>query len=113
MSPNDPTADDLIADWLSPRQAIEILDAAYPPTSRVSKQVLLERLRGGMVQAVAGHSAFDGGKQRREVFYKIPADDWRTLIRVDILWITGELTYSRREYGLGDRITVRHYNVRF
>jgi hypothetical protein len=113
MSPSEPTADDLIADWLSPRQAVEILDAAYPPASRVSKQVLLERLRGGMVQAVAAHSVFDGGRQGREVFYKIPSDDWERVDTSDILWITGELTYTRREHGLAGRTTVRHYNVRF
>ena len=113
MPPNDSTADDLIADWLSPSQAIEILDAAYPPVSRVSKQVLLERLRGGMVQAVAAHSAFDGERKRREVFYKIPSEDWERVDTVDILWITGELTYRRREYGSGEQITARHFNVRF
>jgi hypothetical protein len=99
MPPNDPIADDFIADWLSPRQAVEILDAAYPPASRVSKQVLLQRLRGGMVHAVTGHSVFEGRRQPREVFYKIPSDDWERVDTADILWITGELTYSRKEYG--------------
>jgi hypothetical protein len=112
MPPSEPTADDLIADWLSPRQAVEILDAAYPPRAHVSKQVLLERLRVGMVQAVAGHSVFDGGRQTREVFYKIPSDDWGKIDTADILWITGELTYRRREFG-SEHTTVRHYNVRF
>jgi len=115
MPPNSPTADDLIANWLSPSQAIGILDAAYPPASRVSKEVLLERLRGGMVQAVAGHSVLEGsgGRDSREVFYKIPSDDWERVDTADILWITGELTYRRREYGSRQMRTVRNYNVRF
>jgi hypothetical protein len=102
-----------IAGWLTPSQAVEILNAAYPPGSRVSKQVLLERLRGGMVQAIAGNSVLEGRRQPREVFYKIPAEDWTRVDTVDILWVTGDLTYRRREDGRLENTIARHYNVRF
>jgi hypothetical protein len=65
-----------------------------------------------MVQAVAGNSAFDGARRGQEVFYKIPSEDWERVETADILWITGELTYRRREFG-SEYTTVRHYNVRF
>jgi hypothetical protein len=112
MTARDLTADN-IADWLTPSQAIEILDAFYDNRSPPSKHALLERLRGGMVQAVAGHSAFDGRRRWREVLYKIPSDDWEKVDTADPFWITGDLTYKRREYGSSDTTTARHFDVRF
>lgn len=65
------------------------------------------------MQAVGGHSAFDGRRQWREVLYKIPSDDWGRVDTADPFWITGDLTYSRKEYGSGDTTTARHFDVRF
>jgi hypothetical protein len=51
MPPRDLTAED-IADWLTPGQAVKILDAAFQ-RSYLSKQALLGRLAGGMAEAVS------------------------------------------------------------
>lgn len=113
MPPSEKTADDLIADLLSPRQAIEILDRAYKD-SGLSKRTLLERLRGGMVKAVSATSTFHGGhRDHAEVFYKIPIEDWEKVRATDDFWITGQFDFSRREYGSNHDVKTRHYNVRF
>jgi hypothetical protein len=112
MPARDLTADD-IADWLTPRQAVEILNAELEDTY-LSKHALLERLRGGMVQAVAGHSAVgERGKGARQLFFKIPADHWESIQTADTLWQTGDLKYTFKDYGATERITLRHYDVRF
>ncbi len=51
MPPRELTAED-IADWLTPGQAVKILDAAFQK-SYLSKQALLGRLAGGMAEAVS------------------------------------------------------------
>jgi hypothetical protein len=112
MSSSDRTADDYIAGWLTPSQAVEILDRAYKEIG-VSKRTLLERLRGGMVKAVSANSTFHGSRERREVFYEIPSEDWEYVDTVDDIWITGHVTYTRREYGRSEQTKVRHFNVRF
>jgi hypothetical protein len=96
MPSSEPTADDLIADWLSPGQAVEILGGVYKGTGVSARATLLERLRGGMVQAVSAHSSFHGPRERREVFYKIPSDDWENVDTANNVWVTGDLVYTRR-----------------
>lgn len=66
-----------------------------------------------MVQAVSAHSTFRGSREQREVFYKIPPDDWEHVDTANNVWVTGDLVYSRRNYGTADRVTIRHFNVRF
>jgi hypothetical protein len=113
MPARDVTADDLIANWLSPSQAVEILAGVYKGTGVSARAVLLERLRGGMVQAIAGHSAFEGSRKTRDVFYKIPSEDWESVDTANNAWVSGDLVYTRREYGRSERTTVRHFNVKF
>jgi hypothetical protein len=111
-----PQRDDLtaeeIAGWLTPRQAIEILDAAYENKVSLSRRTLLERLQGGMVQAISNHSVFSN-RARREILYKIPSEDWGNVDTSNNFWTNGDLIYSRRDHGLGDRTTIRHFDVRF
>jgi hypothetical protein len=67
-----------------------------------------------MVQAVAGHSAVgERGKGARQLFFKIPADHWESIQTADTLWQTGDLKYTFKDYGATERITLRHYDVRF
>jgi hypothetical protein len=114
MAESDKTADDFVAHWLTPRQAVAILDGAFKPGSgSVSKRTLLENLRGGMVQAVSANSRFQANRDWGDVFYKIPKEDWERVDTADDFWITGQLTYTRRDYGRSEQVTARHYNVRF
>ena len=113
MPPRDLTAED-IADWLTPRQAVKILDAAFQK-SYLSKQALLGRLVGGLAEAVAEQrvKADSAGGSSRGPFQKIPAEDWRRIQTTDTCWITGDLVFRRRSpSGMGDE-TVSHYAVRF
>jgi hypothetical protein len=113
MPPRELTAED-IADWLTPRQAVKILDAAFQK-SYLSKQALLGRLVGGMAEAVAGQAvkADSAGRSSRGPFQMIPAEDWRRIQTTDTCWITGDLVFRRRSpSGMGDE-TVSHYAVRF
>ena len=113
MPPRELTSED-IADWLTPAQAVKLLDAVYQK-SYLSKQALLGRLVGGLAEAVAeqtvkGDSA---GRASRGVFQKIPSEDWQRIQTTDTCWITGDLIFRRRSpSGTGDE-TVRHYAVRF
>jgi hypothetical protein len=113
MPPRDLTLED-IADWLTPAQAVKILDAAFQK-SYLSKQALLGRLAGGMVEAVSGQTVKnDGaGHASRGLVQRIPAEDWRRIQSTDTCWITGDLVFRRRSSsGMGEE-TVSHYAVRF
>jgi hypothetical protein len=113
MLPRDLTLED-IADWLTPRQAVKILDAAFQK-SYLSKQALLGRLVGGMAEAVSAQTVKNDGAGRasRGLVQRIPAEDWRRIQSTDTCWITGDLIFRRRSSsGMGDE-TVSHYAVRF
>jgi hypothetical protein len=113
MPPRELTSGD-IADWLTPAQAVKLLDAVYQK-SYVSKQALLGRLVGGLAEAVAQQTVKgdSDGRSSRGVFQKIPSEDWQRIQTTDTCWITGDLIFRRRSpSGTGDE-TVRHYAVRF
>jgi hypothetical protein len=113
MPPRDLTLED-VADWLTPRQAVKILDAVFQK-SYLSKQALLGRLVGGMAEAVAQQTVTTGGAGHASPgpIHKIPAEDWRRIQTTDTCWITGDLIFRRRSAsGMGDE-TVSHYAVRF
>jgi hypothetical protein len=111
--PRDLALED-IADWLTPAQAVKILDATFQK-SYLSKQALLGRLVGGMAEAVSAPVAKgDGtGPTGHRPILRIPAEDWQRIQTTDTCWITGDLVFRRRSTtGIGDE-TVRHYAVRF
>jgi hypothetical protein len=94
-------------------RAVEILKSEYDDL-HLSKHVLLERLRGGMAQAVASHStAGQSGRSARQLFFKIPADHWARIETSDPFWRTGDLNYTFREDRTSYRVMMRHYDVRF
>ena len=113
MPPGDLTAEDM-ADWLTPGQAVKILDAAFQK-SYLSKQALLGRLAGGMAEAASEQTVKNdsAGHSSRALFQKIPAEDWRRIQTTDTCWTTGDLIFRRRSSsGVGEE-TVSHYAVRF
>jgi hypothetical protein len=113
MPPRDLTLED-IADWLTPRQAVKILDVVFQK-SYLSKQALLGRLVGGLAEAVAQQTVNtdSAGRASPGPIQKIPAEDWRRIQTTDTCWITGDLVFRRRSSsGMGDE-TVSHYAVRF
>ncbi len=113
MPPRDLTAED-IADWLTPGQAVKLLDAVFQK-SYLSKQALLGRLVGGLAEAASGQTvkSESAGRSSRDLFQKIPAEDWRRIQTTDTCWITGDLIFRRRSaFGTGDE-TISHYAVRF
>jgi hypothetical protein len=113
MPSRDLTLED-IADWLTPAQAVKILDAAFQK-SYLSKQALLGRLAGGIAEAVSEQTVKNDGAwhSQRGLFQKIPAEDWRRIQTTDTCWITGDLIFRRRSSsGMGEE-TVSHYAVRF
>ncbi len=113
MQPRDLTLED-IADWLTPRQAVKILDAVFQK-SYLSKQALLGRLVGGMAEAASEQTVKNdsAGHASRGPIQRIPAEDWRRIQSTDTCWITGDLIFRRRSSsGVGEE-TVSHYAVRF
>ena len=113
MPPRDLTAED-VADWLTPGQAVKLLDAVFQK-SYLSKQALLGRLVGGLAEAASEQTvkSDSAGHSWRGLFQKIPAEDWRRIQTTDTCWITGDLIFRRRSpSGPGDE-TVSHYAVRF
>ena len=96
MPPHDLTAED-IADWLTPGQAVKLLDVAFQK-SYLSKQALLGRLAGGMAEAASEQTVKnDGvGGSSRSLLQKIPAEDWRRIQTTDTCWTTGDLIFRRR-----------------
>jgi hypothetical protein len=103
-----------IADWLTPSQAVEILDAAFNVSSHLSKKTLLNRLAGGMVIAASAHTVIEDSHPARRILYDlIPSEDWNEIDTLDSFWITGDLAYHRRSYGISGEKLVRHYGVKF
>ncbi len=90
MPPKDLTPED-IADWLTPRQALAILDEVFREAD-LSKAELLERLRGGMVQAISIHASIDGRVRAAGAITEISTDDWRKIWGSDTVWVTGTLS---------------------
>jgi hypothetical protein len=103
---------DDVADWLTPRQALQILAKAFKE-QHTSKHVLLERLRGGMVQATAGHASLEGRQKTRGLLFKMPSEHWQRIETSDPLWTTGDVNYRYREYGSGEMVTARLYGIKF
>jgi hypothetical protein len=111
MQPRTLTAED-VADWLTPDQAVKILQGVFEE-DYLSKKTLLGRLAGGMIQAVSGHTVIEGDKSSRRSRFLIPSADWHHIDISDDFWISGDLTYSRREYGGIGTETIRHYDLKF
>jgi len=108
MPRRDLTAED-VADWLTPGQAVKILDAVFQK-SYLSKQALLGRLAGGMAEAASEQTVRNDSADRSSqvLFRKIPAEDWRRIQTTDTCWITGDLIFRRRSpSGMGDE-TISH-----
>jgi hypothetical protein len=113
MATRDLTAED-VADWLTPSQAVEILNVAFQTDEYVSKQTLLGRLAAGVILAASAEAVSDETKPARRLLYGlIPADDWLRISTNDNFWISGDLSFERREYGYSNFQMVRRFGVRF
>ena len=96
---------------MTPKQAAQLLTEAFGE-DYTAKHTLLERIRGGMVKAVARYSTRNGRSDRIELT-EIPPDHWQHVDTADIFWTTGDLTYRMREYGSFDMMAFRQFDVRF
>jgi hypothetical protein len=103
MTGRDLTADD-VADWLTPSQAVEILESKFGKGSGsyIAKHTLLERIRGGRVRAVADQD---------EQLVEVGPENWSHVAEADIFWTSGDLTFKAR--GFHEWSAVRFYDVRF
>jgi hypothetical protein len=110
-----PHPNDTNADWLTPRQAVAILDAAFDQRPAISKAALLQCLRGKQVDAMSftTHVAPDNRAEYATNNYKIPPEDWDKVDWNDTFFATGILVYRKREHGRSDYETIRHFNVKF
>ena len=107
------STDEDVSGWLTPRQALEILDAIFHE-SRLSKNELLQRLQGGMVRAICHHTTIAGQRLKTGVLNQIGAEDWNRVGEYDDVWITGTLAgceYQERAYESAKAI--RFFDVRF
>jgi len=98
--------------WLSPKQAVQLLDAAFGDDSGsfISKHTLLDRIRGGAVKTAARTSKFSIRPKPIE-FLEIPATDWGDVGENSIFWVNGDLSYKTQiDY---QTISVRRFDVRF
>lgn len=103
-----------VADWLTPKDAADILDQVYNDRF-LAKKTLLGRLLGGMVEAASDHSLInDAGRKLSANFILIPDVEWKGIEPTDSFWKTGDLTYMRRsEVSSHQEMTVSHFGVRF
>jgi hypothetical protein len=77
--PPVPSVDDVV-DWLTPRQAVDLLSEHYGELTSIylAKTTLLSRLTAGMVQSVAGHVVLnDEGRVSRAELSLIRSTEWR------------------------------------
>lgn len=110
--------------WLVPAQAQALIDSAFALKDQVkARLVLLGRLRGGKIMAIAETTSYKGDVDTNQQAEKqrLDPDDWEKVSEFDnIFWRTGELTYANkvehprgRGYSSMETVTVRHFNVRF
>jgi hypothetical protein len=100
------------ARWLTPSRAVEMLYAVLQERG-LSRQTLLNRLRGDMGRAAARRSVFqrDDTADSTSEYYEFHRDEWGGIDTSDAFWRTGDLIRSYRRYGTNG--TDRHYDVRF
>lgn len=104
-------------DWLTPRQAVQLLDSALGNNSYsyISKHTLLQRIRSGLIRTVAAKSTRSDKPEEIIQLGDIPRDHWSHVQEDDIFWTSGDLTYSRRDGArhLYDAIDFGRFDVRF
>lgn len=106
---------DDISGWLTPRQALEILESVFPDKHSALYE-LRERLRGGIVVAVCRYTTVDGVKFKQGVLNRLGAEDWENVRADDDVWISGTLTIPggyRASLRYDSPKTIRFFEVRF
>ena len=104
-----PTAED-IDNWLTPRQAVQLLRSVYEDRW-LAEHTLLERLKGGMVQAIARNTT-RSDRTDGAALVRISPEHWRYVNETSSFWTTGDLVYTYRR-DIYDEVTFRHFDVRF
>jgi hypothetical protein len=102
--------------WLTPKQAISLLDPNDSGGSRW-RSALLERLRGGRVESVAEGVQFSGPRApaapRNQLGPTTVANKiWESVEWNDIVFFSGDLTHEEN-FGAYDTLRTRFFNVRF
>jgi hypothetical protein len=99
-------------DWLTPSQAVRVLDSVFgdKESSFVSKLTLLERLRGAMVRAIATRSK-RSNRTDGTPYFEIPPNDWHHVSANSIFWISGD--YNFEDVENYSRLQVWHFAVKF
>jgi hypothetical protein len=111
-SPQKQLAADDIVSWLTPTQALQILNEVYGDNF-LSKDTLLGRLRASTVLAIAENTVVYGVGTITHPINAIYPEEWRRIDTSDNGWITGDFRYERRrESGVGHE-NVSHHSVRF
>jgi hypothetical protein len=96
-----------ISDWVTPVRALKSLEPLGESYLRV--HTLLERLKGGMVRAVAETTVWQDDNSRASKL-SLEASDWAFVSESDVVWKTGDLTTTY--FHDRGRRTVRHFNIR-
>ena len=102
--------------WLTPAQAIQLLD----PSGKASlswRLAILERLRGGKIQAIAESVQFSGtrapvGAKANQGPSSISQDTWDYVDHSNAVWHSGDLTINKA-FGAFDSLMTRFFSVRF
>ncbi|MGE0603132.1 MAG: hypothetical protein AB7O46_05030 [Xanthobacteraceae bacterium] len=102
-----------IADWLSPAEAIALLNGDSPYIGDVVSTIG-RRLYVGLITAVAKDAAItDGKKVRKHSYYKIPGVFWHLIRESDEVWRTADLSVLYRpEDGVGKE-QANFFGIRF
>jgi hypothetical protein len=99
--------------WLTPKQAVEKLDPDKKG-SRLWRDAVLERLRGGIITAIAETVTYSGPRARnmkRQSMAIMQPELWTQIHWNDDLWNTGDITIETA-YAPFDTLTMRCFNVR-
>jgi hypothetical protein len=114
MPPRDLTAED-IATWITPHEALDILRGSFGEEILL-EAVLIQRLKGGMVQGVAGHIAWEGNARPRQALVTIPSEYWEqySYQTHDAFWQTSDIQlYVPNFDGRHNSSHITLYSVRF
>jgi hypothetical protein len=102
--------------WLTPKQAISLLDPKDSGGSRW-RSALLERLRGGRIETVAEGVQFSGSRapvapRNQKGPSTVEPKIWDHIDWNDHVFFSGDLTHEEH-FGAFDMLRTRFFNIRF
>jgi hypothetical protein len=102
-----------LATWFQPRQALKLVQTAYPDIKMAAK-VILERLRGGLLKSGAKTSSWEHENFLPTAPCVVPTEYWSRLADTSAdWWDTGNIRIKVYIQSRTSSVTGRYFGIRF